>query len=215
MGRGLLKKLALYGVMLFAFSSYNAMAQDSAPAANPPTEVNSQTIIFGAQNEGEDIPPELLVLKLVDSELQEIYKRDSFVPPNFPSLFFLPGEHRALKTALASFVARPPTEEEIAESEASSQGLGGDDLQGEGAQKTYPREVKLGGILYNGVEDWIIWINQTRITPGAIPSEILDISVYDNYVELKWFDGETNKIYPIRLRPNQRFNIDARMFLPG
>ena len=103
----------------------------------------------------------------------------------------------------------------IAESEASSQGLGGDDLQGEGAQKTYPREVKLGGILYNGVEDWIIWINQTRITPGAIPSEILDISVYDNYVELKWFDGETNKIYPIRLRPNQRFNIDARMFLPG
>jgi hypothetical protein len=32
---------------------------------------------------------------------------------------------------------------------------------------------------------------------------------------MKWFDEYTNQVFPIRLRPHQRFNIDARMFLPG
>ncbi|MAQ70937.1 MAG: hypothetical protein CL565_01960 [Alphaproteobacteria bacterium] len=215
MSRLISVKSTFFGLIILSLTSFGVLAQDSNvsmdnEAVGDPSA--SPTIAFSSQNT-EELPPELIILQLVDSELQNIYKRDSFVPPNFPSLFFLPGEHRALKTALASFVARPPTEEEIANSENG--GIGQEDDLGEGTQKTYPREVKLGGILYNGNQDWIIWINQTRITPDAIPSEILDINVYENYVELKWFDGGTNKIYPVRLRPNQRFNIDARMFLPG
>jgi hypothetical protein len=43
----------------------------------------------------------------------------------------------------------------------------------------------------------------------------MDIKVSRAYIDLKWFDGYTNKIYPIRLRPQERFNLDSRIFLPG
>ncbi|PZO88028.1 MAG: hypothetical protein DI626_02655 [Micavibrio aeruginosavorus] len=78
-----------------------------------------------------------------------------------------------------------------------------------------PREIKLSGLLYKSKSDWIIWLNGKQITPKSLPTEIYDIKVYKNYIELEWFDGNTNQIFPIRLRPHQRFNLDARMFLPG
>ncbi len=78
-----------------------------------------------------------------------------------------------------------------------------------------PREIKLSGLLYKSKSDWIIWLNGKRITPKSLPTEVYDIKVYKNYIELEWFDGNTNQIFPIRLRPHQRFNLDARMFLPG
>ncbi len=77
------------------------------------------------------------------------------------------------------------------------------------------RYITLSGIVYESADDWVIWLNGMRITPRAIPSEILSLSVGEESVDLKWFDDYTNKIFPIRLRPNQRFNIDMRIFLPG
>ncbi len=77
------------------------------------------------------------------------------------------------------------------------------------------RELSLGGIVFAGVDDWTIWLNGQRVTPDAIPKEILDMRVSDSYVEIKWFDSYTNLVYPLRLRPHQRFNLDNRIFLPG
>lgn len=81
--------------------------------------------------------------------------------------------------------------------------------------KDYPREITLGGISYINAEKWTVWLNSQRITPESIPFEILDIKVKDEYIDIKWFDGATNIIYPIRLRPHERFNLDSRIFFTG
>ena len=89
-------------------------------------------------------------------------------------------------------------------------------------QKTYvpptvpsPRELYLAGIAFNNKENWTIWLNGQRLTPDTVPEEIFNISVQEEFIEIIWHDKQTHRVYPIRLRPNQRFNLDARMFLPG
>lgn len=77
------------------------------------------------------------------------------------------------------------------------------------------RELSLGGIVFKGRDDWTVWLNGQRLRPNALPKEVMDINVGRKHVELKWYDASTNLIYPIRLRPHQRFNLDSRMFLPG
>ena len=77
------------------------------------------------------------------------------------------------------------------------------------------REIALSGIVYKGEQDWTIWFNEQRVTPEAIPEEVLEMRVFNDYIELKWYDEYTNKIFPIRLRPNERFNIDMLLYLPG
>jgi len=78
-----------------------------------------------------------------------------------------------------------------------------------------PREVSLSGIAYVTSNDWTIWLNNMRITPEAIPNNILDLKVHKNFIEIQWLDRYTNQVFPIRLRPHQRFNLDTRIFLPG
>ncbi len=142
------------------------------------------------------------VMEAVRKEMQETYKGSLVFRPSIPSLLFLPAEHAMLQAAKASFLTRLPTETELG-------------LADEDEVVTSIRDVSLGGILYTGETEWIVWINNQRITPNALPMEIIDIVVFKDYVNLKWFDRQTNRIYPIRLRPNQKFNFDARMFLPG
>jgi hypothetical protein len=77
------------------------------------------------------------------------------------------------------------------------------------------RDISLGGIVYVSDHDWTIWLNGKRITPDALPEEILDLRVHKEYIDMKWFDYYSNQIFPIRLRSHQRFNIDTRIFLPG
>lgn len=77
------------------------------------------------------------------------------------------------------------------------------------------RYIHLQGIVYTSPDDWVVWMNGQRITPGALPKEVLGFKVYQSYVEMQWFDAYTNKVIPLRLRPMQRFHIDSRMFLPG
>ncbi|MBU0860032.1 MAG: hypothetical protein KJ667_08840, partial [Alphaproteobacteria bacterium] len=77
------------------------------------------------------------------------------------------------------------------------------------------REISLSGIIWRNNEDWTVWLNGQRLKPDALPREVMDINVRKKYVELKWYDANTNLIYPVRLRPHQRFNLDSRMFLPG
>ncbi len=103
---------------------------------------------------------------------------------------------------------RAPTEEELMRSVKSP---------AEAKKKPPPeeREIKLGGIVFVDSSDWAIWLNGKRVTPTAIPREVMDLKVYKEYVEMKWFDDYTNQIFPLRIRAHERFNIDARIFLPG
>jgi hypothetical protein len=77
------------------------------------------------------------------------------------------------------------------------------------------RDLMLGGIIFTSDDNWSVYLNEVRITPGNLPEEILDIQVHSDFIRLKWFDKGTNTIFPVRLRPNQRFNLDARLFFPG
>lgn len=94
-----------------------------------------------------------------------------------------------------------------------------EDLNSQPEEKIKPppeeRDIRLSGIVYNSKNDWTIWLNGRRVTPKALPPEVMDLKVYKGYIELEWFDDYSNNIFPIRLRPHQRFNIDTRIFLPG
>lgn len=130
-------------------------------------------------------------------------------PNEIPSLLFSYWEHKTIVDAKRSRgLVRPPTDEELQE-----------DLRSQGEEKIKPsaeeRDLKLGGIVYKSNSDWTIWLNGKRVTPKAVPKEVMDLKVYNEYIEMKWFDDYTNQIFPIRLRTHQRFNMDTRIFLPG
>lgn len=122
------------------------------------------------------------------------------------TLVFTLWQHALLQDAKKLFRTRRPTESEIA---AAADGRVAE-------QKPRGiREIGLNGILYKGKDNWVVWLNGKRLAPDAIPKEIMDIKVHSTYIDLKWFDAYTNLIYPIRIRPHQRFNLDSRIFLPG
>ena len=122
------------------------------------------------------------------------------------SLFFTPREQSLLADARRGFITRPPG---VGEIEQANQDDGTNDIV------KGPRELALGGIVFVASDDWVIWLNGQRITMNAIPPEILDIKVSKNFIKFQWFDEYTNQIFPIKLKPHQRFNIDTRIFLPG
>jgi len=132
-----------------------------------------------------------------------------FDAESFPSVLFTYWEQVAIEDARRSRgLNRAPTDDELTRDLKKGQ----DDLD-----ITDPgiRDISLSGIAYNGYKNWTIWLNGQRVTPTAIPKEALDLKVFKEYIEIKWFDEYTNRIIPIRLRPHQRFNIDSRIFLPG
>lgn len=136
--------------------------------------------------------------------------KDVYDLSSIPSLFFTLKQHQAIQNAKAdrkrNGAVRPLSQKEL------------DDLEnGElyESEREFVREVSLGGIVYNGKEDWTVWLNEQRVTPEAIPSQVLSLKVSKDFIELRWFDEKTDNVFPIRLRAHQRFNLDARIFLTG
>lgn len=130
-------------------------------------------------------------------------------PEDMAPLVFSVWEQKAIEDARnARGLVRPPTEAELMR-----------DLKLDEAEKVKPppekRYVSLGGIIYNSKDDWAIWLNGSRVTPDALPKEAIDLVVTKEFIDIKWLDDYTNRIFPIRLRPHQRFNVDMRIFLPG
>lgn len=127
-----------------------------------------------------------------------------------PSVFLTKDERAAIQRAISlRGVVRPVTQGEV-------DGASFFDTM---EQPTKPppeeRNITLNGIVYNAADDWTIWLNGKRYTPDALPEEVIDLNVTKEYIEIEWFDEYSRQIYPIRLRSNQRFNIDTRIFLPG
>ncbi len=131
-------------------------------------------------------------------------KQPSTRADQIPSLMFTADEAALIASVRGGIIARPPTESEVDRSQKD-----------EDSRVRGPRELALGGIIYKSSSDWVVWINGQKITPKRIPPEVLDIRVRKDHIRIRWFDSYTNQIFPIKLKPHQRFNIDTRIFLPG
>ncbi len=171
---------------------FAAMAQDTVSAV--PVQDGSNIVVEPpAQSDANS-----LSMTPIEKEINE---QIGFMKPavnvnTIPSLFFTVWEHDLISDARRGLRTRAP---------GTDDGLG---VSG-------ARDIALGGIVYRSSKDWTIWLNNTRVSPTAIPDEVMDLKVFKDYIELEWFDGSTNRIFPIRLRPHQRFNLDTRIFLPG
>lgn len=127
-----------------------------------------------------------------------------FDPGRMRSMFFTHWQYQALLDAKKSRGnVRAPTQSEL-------NALGTVDKV-----KPANRDISLNGIVFVSEKDWTIWLNGMRVTPSAIPREVMDLQVHKHFIEVKWLDDYTNQIFPIRLRAHQRFNLDTRIFLPG
>lgn len=199
--------MRLLSLSLLLGFSVSAMAQT-------PVEVTNTASQPSPDFQSPPVAPETLILNKIEKELQEKYRTEIYVSPSIPSLMFTPTQTSLLREAKNGFsvnineegerVETPPdlTPEEIEEFKSKN-------------AITSVRTVSLGGIVFINPNDWTIWLNQKLITPGRIPKEILGLRVSKDFVELRWLDVQENKIYPIRLRPNQTFNLDAKIFTPG
>ncbi len=149
----------------------------------------------GATVEEAMIPnPQTPIEKQISQQLS--FQAPSVNVNRMASLLFTAWEHDLVIDARRGLVTRTPGTED-------------------GITEAGPRDVSLAGIVYHSSKEWTIWLNDMRVSPSAIPDEVLDLRVYKDYIELEWFDASTNQIFPIRLRAHQRFNLDTRMFLPG
>jgi hypothetical protein len=171
--------------------SGTATTEQGAIPANPPqagaTDIEMENLVFkaGAGNE----------------------KKKSI-----SSLFYTESQFNTLNEAIKRRNYSAVTEEgDVTYSEPSDGMEEGDEER----VKPANREVYLSGLVFVHEKDWTVWLNGMRVKPDAIPDEIKDIKVYKTHIDIKWFDDYNNKIYPIRLKPHQRFNVDTHVFLPG
>ncbi len=187
--------------------------QDTPAGAGPQVPGEIQSEIPGEAPMDASIDPMQDIFMHIN--IQESFRRRMAVakpdvmPRDFEtaSLFFTPWQYALLREAKRGSKnrPRPPTAEELQDDFTLPQ---------EQREKGI-RELSLGGIMYSNSDKWIIWLNGQRVTPDALPKEALDLEVFNDFIQMKWFDGYTNLVFPLRLRPHQRFNLDSRIFLPG
>lgn len=193
-----MKSFLFYAFLLVAIVA-PAYAQDQV-ASSPATATVDAAVPAPSANVVASVPPpepQAVVMTPIEKEINEqlAYLRPSVNIETMPSLFFSIWEHDLVRDA--------------------RRGLNTRDASDDGVDISAPRDISLGGIVYAGKADWTIWLNNVRISPTRIPTEVMDLKVFRDYIELEWFDATTNQIFPIRLRPHQRFNLDTRIFLPG
>lgn len=153
---------------------------------------------------------DMQTVNVQDGETQRLQLNNPLIDPaNIASLFLTPNEQNLISDAVTGFLTRPPTEDEVESEQRKAQ------KPDAPVRPNSVREIGLGGILFTSSEDWTIWLNSQKITPNNIPPAIMDIQVSKDQIKLKWLDFQTNQIFPVKLRPHQRFNFDSRMFLPG
>lgn len=198
----LLNVIALTGFGGMQYASAQAQSVAEVPA---PTESLAGPV---AAQASQQVEPEILVLKSIEEEMKVKFRDKLFKKSDIPTLVFSPSQHALLNEARIGFNTRLPTNAEL------NQALP-DPSDPNYRPPPAVRVLTLGGIVFNNPDSWTIYLNNKRVTPEAMPSEAVDLRVYKEFIELRWFDIQTNQIFPVRLRPNQKFNLDGRMFLPG
>ncbi len=78
------------------------------------------------------------------------------------------------------------------------------------------RVIRVSGVLYRSPADWVVWMNNHKVTPDNLLPEIVDISVKDSSkVSLKWYDVGLNQVISITLRPHETYDIPTGILIPG
>lgn len=182
-----------------------AGAQPLEPSEQAQSSIGESATVAALPD--SQVPAEVRILRGIEKELKEKFKKEVFRPSDIPSLVFTPSQHALLSEARIGFNTRMPTAAELGENPNT------DDPNYRPPPSV--RKLSLGGIVFNTPDEWTIYLNNKRITPDSMPTEAVDLRVYKDFIELRWFDVQTNQIFPIRLRPNQTFSLDGRVFLPG
>lgn len=214
------RKSILMTVAAFSLMGAGGVFAGAAPSSDPTATapaaaVSAETPVVGSLGESaamaalpdDQVPPEVRILRGIEREMKDKFKQKVFVGSDIPSLVFAPGQHALLSEARIGFNTRAPTKQELEDQP--------DPNDPNYRPPPSVRVISLGGIVFNTPDEWTVYLNSKRITPDALPSEAVDLRVYKDFIELRWFDPQTNQIFPIRLRPNQKFNLDSRIFLPG
>ena len=77
------------------------------------------------------------------------------------------------------------------------------------------RVIRLSGVLYRSPSDWVVWMNNEKVTPKNLLQEIVDIKVDpSSKVHLEWYDVGLNQVLTITLRPHQTYDITTGILLP-
>lgn len=69
------------------------------------------------------------------------------------------------------------------------------------------RKIWVSGIFYRHAQDWILWMNGYKLTPGYLLPEIRGIKVEQDRVHLEWYDIGKNGIINITMQPHQVYDI--------
>lgn len=69
------------------------------------------------------------------------------------------------------------------------------------------RKIWVSGIYYKSAQDWILWMNGYKLTPGYLLPEIRGIKVEQDRVHLEWYDIGKNGIINITMQPHQVYDI--------
>jgi hypothetical protein len=78
------------------------------------------------------------------------------------------------------------------------------------------RVIRVSGVVYHSPDDWIVWMNGQKLTPGHLLPEIIEMKVKDSsQVDLLWFDAGLGQVFRISLRPQQTYDIGTGVLLPG
>ncbi len=200
--------IAIFGLTSAAQSQAQAQAQDPAASTQNDPFFDATAPVQAALP--ESVPQNEIASTSQNPSQDEIDADGGFNTDEYASLLFTFWEQTAIEDSRNSRgLVRAPSESEL------MRDLNKKDEGPKAMPPPEERDIRLGGIVYRKKGDWTIWLNGKRVTPEALPEEILDLRVFKDYVEIKWFDEYTDQIFPIRLRPHQRFNIDTRIFLPG
>lgn len=184
-----------------------ALSPETGVPVSPPPAASGDAAMESAAGTYEEMDPAAFAKLDESMASMTILRKDIVKPQEIGTLVFTLWQHALLQDAKRLFTTRRPTDADMAA--AGSSGSTGD------VRPRGVRELGLNGILYKSKDNWVVWLNGKRMAPGAIPKEIIDINVSKDYIDLKWFDAYSNLIYPVRMRPHQRFNLDSRIFLPG
>lgn len=200
------KNILLNTALFTVLYSGAVLAQEAVPPQDIPLEQPASV----AEAPAEALIPEVLILKHIEEELKEKYKKELYIPPSIQSLIYLPAQQSLLREARGGFNTQLPAGPRT----TGNLPLTDTKMPLESGAPSV-RSLSLGGIVFLNPDDWTIWLNKKRITAAKLPREAVDLRVYKDFIELRWFDTQTNQIFPIRLRPNQTFSLDAKTFVPG
>lgn len=122
---------------------------------------------------------------------------DELNKPFSGSFFLTPLEINAIQQALRGRITKAPMME--------------DQMSGIPTR----RVIRVSGVFYRSPTDWIVWMNNQKVTPENLLPEIVDISVKpSSKVSLQWYDRGLNQVLSITLRPHQTYDITTGVLLP-